>query len=222
MTDTAQMRPAVTPQLATTGVVAILRAPSAERFLDVATTLAGTGVTCCEVTLTTTGALDAISLLRDRLPGSVSLGAGTVTTPDEADAALDAGAEFLVSPGVDVAVIERALQRGAPCYPGAWTATEILVAWNAGATAVKLFPAATGGPDHVRHLRGPLPHIPLVPTGGVGIDDIPAYLRAGAVAVGLGGPLLGDSVTRQDDDALSALAQRARQALDAVASARSS
>lgn len=210
-------RPSITPQMAATGVVAILRAPTSERFPAVADTLAEAGVTCLEVTLTTPGALDSVRALRRRLPPTVSVGAGTVTMADEAEAALDAGAEFLVSPGVSIDVLERGLARGVAAYPGAWSATEVLTAWNAGAAAVKLFPAATGGPSYLRHLRGPLPAIPLVPTGGVALDDIDGYVRAGAPAVGLGGPLLGDAATGGD---LTALADRGRRALAAVAQAR--
>jgi 2-dehydro-3-deoxyphosphogluconate aldolase / (4S)-4-hydroxy-2-oxoglutarate aldolase len=213
----AVTRPQVTPQLAHTGVVAILRAADAARFGDVARVLADAGVTCLEVTLTTSGALDALGAVRAALPREVSVGAGTVTTVDEAAAAVDAGAEFLVSPGVDPDVVAAGTDRGVPSYPGAWTATEVLTAWRAGAAAVKLFPAGTGGPAHLRHLRGPLPDVPLVPTGGVGLDEVGAYVAAGALAVGLGGPLQGDAA---DGGSLDALTDRARRALDAVREAR--
>ncbi|MGH8869194.1 MAG: bifunctional 4-hydroxy-2-oxoglutarate aldolase/2-dehydro-3-deoxy-phosphogluconate aldolase [Actinomycetes bacterium] len=211
-------RPSPTPQLVDTGVVAILRAASGDRFVDVAATLAGAGVTCLEVTLTTAGALDAVRAVRDRLPDAVSVGVGTVTSVADVHAAVDAGAEFLVSPGVSMDVVTAGLARGVPSYPGAWTATEVLTAWRAGASAVKLFPAATGGPAHLRHLRGPLPDVPLVPTGGVALDDIAAYVQAGAVAVGLGGPLQGDAA---EGGSLDALADRAARALAAVRAARS-
>jgi len=114
-------------------------------------------------------------------------------------------------------VIGRATELGVASYPGAWTATEVLTAWRAGATAVKLFPAATGGPRHLTDLRGPFPQIPMLPTGGVGIDDIAAYLRAGAVGVGLGSPLLGDALTSGE---VAGVTDRARRALRAVAAAR--
>jgi len=107
--------------------------------------------------------------------------------------------------------------RGAPCYPGAFTPTEVVAAWRLGAPAVKLFPAATGGPRHLRDLRGPLPDIPLVPTGGVALEQIADYVAAGAVAVGLGGPLIGDALR---GGSTAALRERARAALDAVIEGR--
>ncbi len=208
----------VSAQLVDTGLVAILRDRTAGGFVAAADTLAGAGVTCLEFTLTTAGCLDALTATRGRLPATVALGAGTVTTPDQVRQAADAGAEFVVAPNVDPEVNAAARRCGIPCYPGGWTTSEVLTAWRAGASAVKLFPAATGGPAYLRHLRGPLPEVPLLPTGGIGIDDIGGYVRAGAFAVGLGGPLFGDAPIGDD---LPALATRARRALQAVADARS-
>lgn len=205
------------PQLVDTGLVAILRDRTADGFAAAAGTLAAAGVTCLEFTLTTAGCLDALSAARGRLPGTVALGAGTVTTPDQVRRARDAGAEFVVAPNVDPEVIAAARRYGIGCYPGGWTVSEVLTAWRAGASGVKLFPAATGGPAYLKHLRGPLPDIPLLPTGGIGIDEIVGYVRAGAFAVGLGGPLFGDAPIGEE---LPALALRAGRALRAVADAR--
>lgn len=210
-------RPAPTPQLLDTGVVAILRARTAVRVVDAAVALADAGVTCLEVTLTVPGALDTLATLNGQLSDGVALGVGTVTTEQQAIEALDAGARFLVSPATCPEVLAVAACRGVPCYPGAWTPTEVLDAWRGGAAAVKLFPAASGGPGHLRRILDPLPHVPLVPTGGIDIADAAAYIRAGAVAVGVGSPLLGDALTGGD---LGELRERAVRLLGEVAAAR--
>lgn len=215
MTDITRVPPST--QLRDTGVMAILRARSAQRFVEVSQVLVEAGVTCLEITLTSPGALAAIAEVRAALPASVDVGAGTVTTADEARAAIDAGAGFVVSPSTELDVIETALAAGVPSYPGALTATEVLAAWRAGATVVKLFPASTVGVSYVKHLRGPFPDIALMPTGGVGLAEIGDWIRAGVVGVGLGGPLLGDAADGGD---LDALAERAKQALAEVAAAR--
>ena len=207
----------ITPQLAQSGVVAILRAPSDRHLGPVSRILGEAGVTCLELTLTTPGAVDALARVRAELPGDVALGMGSVIDADQAAACLDAGADFLVSPGVCADVAVYAAEHGVACYPGGWTPTELLEAWRLGAPAVKLFPAASGGPRHLKDVRAPLPHIPLVPTGGVGLERIGDYIVAGAVAVGLGGPLVGDAL---DGGSLTALAERARVALEAVRAGR--
>lgn len=214
---TTQSRPAPSPQLSDTAVMAILRSAQPTHVEAVARTLVDAGITCLELTLTIPGALDLLPQLKAALPSGLDLGIGTVTTAEQAGAAVEAGAQFLVCPTVSLAVLEVATARGVPCYPGAWTPTEVLTAWEAGATAVKLFPAASGGPAHLRRLRDPLPDIPLLPTGGVAIDQVGDYLRAGAFAVGLGSPLVGDALDGGD---LAALATRARLALDVTAGSR--
>ena len=161
---------ALTPQLRDTGVVAILRSGAPDHLESVAHTLAESGITCLELTLTTPGALPSLARLRAALPDAVALGVGSVITAAQATAALAAGAGFLVSPGVCPAVAREAAAHGVACYPGGWTPTEIIEAWDLGVPAVKLFPAASGGPRHLKNLRGPLPDIPLIPTGGVGLD----------------------------------------------------
>lgn len=210
-------RPAITPQLRESGVVAILRADRADHLEAVAHELAAAGITCLELTMTTPGTLEALTRLRGGLDTAVALGVGSVLDAGAADAALEAGAGFLVSPGVCEEVARAAAARGVPCYPGAFTPTEVLAAWGVGAAAVKLFPAATGGPRHLRDIRGPLPDIPLVPTGGVSLEQITDYIAAGAAAVGLGGPLIGDAL---GGGSTAALRERARAALDAVAQGR--
>ncbi|MGQ4390281.1 bifunctional 4-hydroxy-2-oxoglutarate aldolase/2-dehydro-3-deoxy-phosphogluconate aldolase [Streptomyces sp. SAS_270] len=209
-------RPALTPQLGRTRVMAILRSADASALPAVARALASGGVTCLEITLTTVGALDTLAAVRAELGPDVAVGAGTVITAGQARDALAAGAEFLVAPVVDTTVVRNAADLGIPCYPGAWTPTEVSQAWRAGAAAVKLFPAGTGGPAHLHQLRAPLPDIPLVAVGGVGIDQARDYLDAGACAVGIGSPLLRGADRDPTPQALDTLTTRARTLLDAV------
>lgn len=209
-------RPALTPQLARTRVMAILRSADATGLPAVARALAAGGITCLEVTLTTSGALDALAAIRDELGPEVAVGVGTVVTIEQAGEALKAGAAFLVAPAVDTDVIRASADRGVPCYPGAWTPTEVSTAWRAGATAVKLFPASTGGPAHLRQLRAPLPDVPLVAVGGVGVGQARDYLDAGALAVGIGSPLLRGADQNPTPETLDALTARTRTLLDAI------
>ena len=172
-----------------------------------ARTLGEAGVTCLELTLTTPGAVDALARVRAELGSDVALGMGSVIDAAQAAACLDAGADFLVSPGVCPEVALYALERGVPCYPGALTPSELIEAWGLGAPAVKLFPASLGGVRYLKDVRAPLPQIPLVPTGGVALEQISDYIANGAAAVGLGGPLVGDAL---DGGSLAKLAVRAR------------
>ena len=200
--------------LATTRVVAILRAEDASRAEAVVDVLLENGIRSLELTLTTKGALEVVERLAASVPDGTDLGVGTVLTADDVDRAVDAGARFVVSPSVDVAVIEAATRHGIGSYPGAFTPTEINAAWSAGASAVKLFPAGTLGPGYLKAVRAPLPDIPLVPTGGVAVEAVGAWLDAGATAVGLGSPLIGDALSPDGD--LEALALRARTVCAAV------
>jgi 2-dehydro-3-deoxyphosphogluconate aldolase/(4S)-4-hydroxy-2-oxoglutarate aldolase len=202
-------------RLAAVPVVAILRAADAERFLEVGRVLYEAGLRAVEVTLTSKGALAAFAKLAEELPEDALLGVGTVRSPEQASQAVDAGAAYLVAPDFRPPVVAWAAERGVPVVPGALTPTEVAAAWSAGATAVKVFPvSAVGGPAYVKAVRAPLPEVPLVPTGGVGIDDIGAYLAAGAAAVGVGSPLLGDAGDPGGD--LAALADRAGRAATAA------
>lgn len=209
-------RPPITPQLGRTRVMAVLRSSDASGLPAVARALAAGGVTCLEVTLTTPGAFDALARIRDDLGPEAAVGAGTVLTSGQARDALAAGAGFLVSPVVDAELIRGVAKSGIPCYPGAWTPTEVYAAWQAGAAAVKLFPACTGGPAHLRQLRAPLPEIPLMAVGGVDIARARDYIAAGACAVGIGSPLLRGADRDPGGEALAALADRARALLEGV------
>lgn len=214
--DQSLQRPPLTAQLTSTRVMAILRLADASGLPAAARALAAGGVTCLEVTLTTAGALDAIARIKDELGAAVSVGAGTVLSAADVRDALAAGAEFLVAPNVEPDVIRTAAGLGIPFYPGAWTATEVTTAWRAGAAAVKLFPACTGGPAHLRQLRAPLPEIPLMAVGGVDLEAAGQYIAAGALAVGVGSPLLRDADRDPAPEALSALTARARALLATV------
>ena len=205
--------------LATTRVVAILRAENASRAEAVVDVLLENGIRSLELTLTTTGALDVVERLALRLPDGTDLGVGTVLTADEVDRAVDASARCRLASLAAAATgdIEAAARRGIAKDPGAFTPTEIHAAWNAGASAVKLFPAGALDPGYPRAVRAPLPDVPLVPTGGVDVEAVGAWLDAGAVAVGVGSPLIGDALTPDGD--LDALAERAR-SVSAAAGAR--
>lgn len=203
-------------RLEAASLVAILRAPTAARVREVAICLVESGIDCLEVTMTTEGALGAISDLVRELPAEALVGAGTVMDVREAEAAIDAGASFLVSPATCGSVIEWSAARDVLHIPAALTPSEILAATDAGARAVKIFPAsALGGPSYIKALREPLPDCALVPTGGVGLDEIGSYLSAGASAVGLGGQLIGDALLPGGNlDELSARAKKARDATE--------
>jgi 2-dehydro-3-deoxyphosphogluconate aldolase / (4S)-4-hydroxy-2-oxoglutarate aldolase len=207
-------RPLVPAALASSGVVAIARRVTAETAPQVADALVDGGVLAFEITLNepVAGALRAIESVARRAPG-LAIGAGTVLSVEAAQLAIDAGATFLVMPHTDPELIGWAARRGTPTLPGAFTPTEILAAWRAGAAAVKLFPASVAGPAFVRECLGPFPDIPLVPSGGVTVQSAGDFIRAGAVAVGVGSWLIGDGAP----DGVTA---RAQQIVDAVAEAR--
>lgn len=212
-------RPAIPIGMTTGGVVAIGRHVAAESAPLVAAALAEGGVRSFELTLNEpeTDALRSIEAAAHVAPGlGLEIGAGTVLSIDAAERAHAAGATFLVMPHLDVDLVGWAAARGIPAFPGCATPTEVLAAWRAGAAAVKLFPASVLGPAFVRELRGPFPEIPLVPTGGVSLESAPAFIAAGAVAVGMGGWLLGGGSVDT-----AGIVRRARQIVAAVAAARS-
>ncbi|MEU4782154.1 bifunctional 4-hydroxy-2-oxoglutarate aldolase/2-dehydro-3-deoxy-phosphogluconate aldolase [Micromonospora sp. NPDC023633] len=202
----------LTADLTAARILAIIRGTDTAAAIAAGTALLQEGVRVVEVALTTPDAVRAIEALRAAAPAGALVGAGTVlTTADVADVAA-AGAQFVVTPAV-VESIAEAARRGLPVAAGALTPTEAYTAVRMGASAVKLFPASVGGPAYLRAVRDPFPDIPFVAVGGVGLDDVPGYLRAGAIAVGLGGPLVGDAASGGDLDALRA---RARTYLAAV------
>ncbi len=179
------------------GIVAIIRATSGEQLVSVAEALYDGGIDVIEVTFTVPGVLDVISAVRKRLGDKVLLGAGTVLDPESARAALLAGAEFLVSPTVNLDVIKMCRRYDKLMMCGAYTPTEILTAWEAGSDIVKVFPADIGGPAYLKAIKGPLPQVRLMPTGGVNLETLPKFIEAGACAVGLGSQLVEKNAVEQ-------------------------
>ncbi|MCQ1950782.1 bifunctional 4-hydroxy-2-oxoglutarate aldolase/2-dehydro-3-deoxy-phosphogluconate aldolase [Arthrobacter sp. zg-Y859] len=202
-----------------TRTIAVMRASAATDYAPVVEALINGGVLSVELTLSTPGVFEELPLLRKRFGDAVEFGVGTVTSVDDAERALDAGASYLVTPTTDTAVIEAAVRRGVAIYPGGLTPTELLAGWSAGATAVKVFPASVVGPGYVSALRGPFPDLQVVPSGGVDIDDAVAWVKAGALAVSVGGPLLGDAFKGGDLGKLTERAVRLRAAVDEAAAA---
>lgn len=172
------------------GIVAVVRAESGEALVKVVEALADGGVTAAEITFTVPDALDVIRDARRALGDALVLGAGTVLDSETARAAILAGAEYLVSPTVNLDVIRLCRRYDKAVMPGAFTPTEILTAWEAGADVVKVFPAEVGGPPYLKAVRGPLPQIRLMPTGGVDLTTAAAFLKAGACCLGVGGSLV--------------------------------
>lgn len=202
--------------------VAVLRATSADRYARVVDVLVAAGITSIELTLTTPGTVDALPALVDRYGGRAEVGVGTVLSRDAAIAVVEAGAAFLVTPTVEPEVMAVARDAGRPVFPGAYTPTEIRTCWAAGAAAVKVFPASSLDPGFFRSIAGPFPDIALMPSGGVSVDSIPQWLDAGAVAVSLGGELIGDALRGGDLDALARRARACRAAVDGARPATTS
>ncbi|WP_338540689.1 bifunctional 4-hydroxy-2-oxoglutarate aldolase/2-dehydro-3-deoxy-phosphogluconate aldolase [Paenibacillus tundrae] len=180
----------LTETLLESRLVAIVRGISREAAVTAGQGMTEGGIRLMEVTLNTTGAHDIIADWRERHEGQAYVGAGTVLNVQMAREAVAAGAQFLVSPNVDLSVIEYAVEQGVEIWPGAMTPTEIVAAYEAGAKVVKLFPMASLGIPYLREIKAPLNHIPLLATGGANLDNIAEYYAAGAAAVGLGSALL--------------------------------
>lgn len=196
-------------------VLAIIRADGPDRALECIRTLVTAGIAALEVSLTTPGGAEAISKARSEFDSSVLIGAGTVVTAAQADEVADAGAGFIVTPAITRGA-KRSVELGLPLLCGALTPTEVITALDLGALAVKVFPAKLHGPGYFRELRAPLPDAPLIAVGGVDVTTAPQYLAAGALAVGLGSPLLGNAGAGGPQ---SDLAHRAAAFLEAVAHA---
>ena len=204
-------------QLERDRLLAIIRGTDPDAAVDASLTLFDAGIRFLEVSLVTTDALGVIAELTRLAPAGCGIGAGTVLTSDDVGRAAAAGATFMVTPAVTESIAE-CVRLGLPVLAGALTPTEVVAARRAGATAVKLFPGSFGGPAYLRALRDPLPDVPFVPVGGVDADSAVAYFAAGAVAVGLGSPLLGDAVQGGD---LGALRERATEFRSVAAAAGS-
>src|SRR4051794_18412036 len=172
------------------GVVAVVRSPDSARLVEVCRALADGGVSVVEITMSVPDALDVVREVRRALDDRVLLGAGTILDPETARAALLAGAEYLVAPTLNLEVIRLCQRYDKIVMPGAFTPTEILPAWEAGADIVKVFPAEVVGPAFFKALRGPLPQVRLMPTGGVDLNTAADFLKAGACCLGVGSQLV--------------------------------
>lgn len=211
-------RAAVIQQIESLGVVAVIRMNEPDRLRAVVDALAAGGVHVLEVTMTVPRAVDLIREIASTLPGGFLLGAGTVVDAATTTRVIDAGAQFVVSPVFRPAVIDAAHERDVPAMPGCMTPTEILAAWDAGADVVKVFPATGLGPGFLKDVRGPLPHVKLMPTGGVTLANAGDWIRAGAVAVGVGTALLDASAIASGN--YQVLTANARRIIDNVQAAR--
>src|SRR5437899_6834881 len=172
------------------GIVAVVRSPDSQQLVEVARALADGGVSVVEITMSVPNALEVLRQVRQALGDRVLLGAGTVLDTETARAVLLAGAEYVVAPTLNLDVIRLCQRYDKLVIPGAFSPTEVLTAWEAGADIVKVFPADVVGPAYFNALRGPLPQIRLMPTGGVDLNTAAAFLKAGACCLGVGGPLV--------------------------------
>jgi 2-dehydro-3-deoxyphosphogluconate aldolase / (4S)-4-hydroxy-2-oxoglutarate aldolase len=205
-------------QVLDSGIVAVVRAPESRELVEVVRALADGGVTVVEITFSVPNALEVLRDVRKALGDRVLLGAGTILDAETGRAALLAGAEYLVSPTLNLDVIRLCNRYDKLVMPGAFTPTEILAAWEAGADIVKVFPAEVVGPAFFKALRGPLPHIHLMPTGGVDLNTVAAFLQAGACCLGVGGHLVEPRAVATRD--FGRLTDLARQYVAAVRAAR--
>nr|WP_325877368.1 bifunctional 4-hydroxy-2-oxoglutarate aldolase/2-dehydro-3-deoxy-phosphogluconate aldolase [Mammaliicoccus sciuri] len=177
-----------------TKLIAILRNANPNDILPIVETLYKAGIRAIEVTMNSPKALESIELISNEMKGKVVVGAGTVLDAESARLAILSGATFILSPTVDKDTIRMSKKYGAVSIPGALTPTEILEAYEYGGDIIKVFPTTSLGPEYIKDLQGPLPHIPLLPTGGVSIDNVTDFIEAGAVGVGLGSALVNTKV----------------------------
>jgi 2-dehydro-3-deoxyphosphogluconate aldolase/(4S)-4-hydroxy-2-oxoglutarate aldolase len=204
--------PAALNRVYQTGIVAILRAPRGERLADAAEALLAGGVDVVEISFTVPAAHRVLEQIANRLGDKILLGAGTVLDPETARIAMLSGAEFIVSPTVNLKVIEICRRYAKPVMPGAMTPTEALTAWQAGADVIKLFPSEITGVKLVKAIQGPMPQIPLMPTGGVNQETAADFIRAGAYALGMGTTLAPkDAVANGDLNRITSLATKFRE-----------
>ena len=207
-------------RLQSTGIVAVIRAPSGELLVDVAEALLAGGVEVMEITFTVPQAHRVLEQVASRLGSKILLGAGTVLDSETARIAMLSGAEFIVSPVVNLDVIRLCRRYDKLVIPGAFTPTEVLTAWEAGADIVKVFPSDFTGAAYLKVLKAPLPQVRLMPTGGVTLETAPAFLKAGAYALGVGGSLVEAKALAAGD--MARIESLARQFIDVVKKTRSS
>ena len=206
-------------QIREVGIIPVVRAKSADEALAVVEAIREGGIPILEITMTVPGAVAVIGELSRRLGDRVLIGAGTVLDAEAAKHCVEAGAKFIVSPALDIPTIEACRRMNVPVFPGALTPTEILTAWKAGASAVKVFPAnAVGGASYLRSVKAPLPQVELIPTGGVNLTTVGELIAAGALALGVGADLVDVEALRRGDAA--AITRKAKEYVAAVAAAR--
>jgi 2-dehydro-3-deoxyphosphogluconate aldolase/(4S)-4-hydroxy-2-oxoglutarate aldolase len=217
---TARTKARVIEDLTLGGIVPVIRAESADTAVRIVEALVAGGIRTLEITMTVPDAIGAIRTVAERFGREVLLGAGTVTSRALAEGSLDAGAEFLVTPCVVSEVMAVARERGVAVLPGAMTPTEVFAAWSAGGDIIKIFPASNvGGASYLKALKGPFPQIKLCPTGGVNLQTIGDFVRAGASAVGVGGELVSKAAIDRGD--FAEITRLASEYVKAFAAARS-
>ena len=203
------------------GLIPIVRTPSSEDAMLAAEAILSAGIGIAEITMTVPDALGVLERIAKSFGDKVLLGAGTILDAKSCEAAIAAGAEFIVTPSLHLDVIETAMRHNKACIPGALTPTEVITAWRAGADMVKVFPCGpVGGPSYIKALKGPFPYIHYVPTGGVTLESTPAFIRAGAAAVAVGGELV--DVKALKAGKVDSIVATARKFLEAVQAGRSS
>ena len=201
------------------GIVPVVRASSPREALDAVEAVCRGGIRVVEITMTVPGAMEIIRELIKSGEPDVLVGAGTVLNPESARRCLDAGAQFIVSPGLNLNTIELAQKEGVLVMPGAFSPTEIIAAWDAGADLVKVFPCGNvGGPKYIKALKGPLPQIPLIPTGGVTLENAAEFILAGSEALGIGGELVQNAALRAGKPEI--ITEAARKFVEIVKKAR--
>jgi 2-dehydro-3-deoxyphosphogluconate aldolase/(4S)-4-hydroxy-2-oxoglutarate aldolase len=213
---TDSSKDAVVARIRSARAIAVIRTATVEQALDTAHAVIDAGFDLVEITYGVPDAARVIARLVEERP-DLSFGTGTVLTTEQVDESVNAGAQFLVSPCALPEMIAAARERDVVCIPGAFTPTEIYIAYSLGADFVKIFPAVANGPEYLRALRGPLPEIPIIPTSGVNIANVADWFRSGAVAVGAVGAVLDPELIRNGD--WEALTQRAREFLEAIRTA---
>ena len=206
-------------RMMTEGLIPVIRVSSAQEAVDVADAIKEGGVSFIEITMSVPGAIDTIKDLVKKYKDDIIMGAGTVLDPETGRAALLAGAQFIVSPMINLDLIQLAHRYSAVVIPGAMTPTEILTAWNAGADLVKVFPAAQmGGPEYIRAIKAPFPQILLVPTGGVNLQNAGAFIKAGSTALGAGCELVDNKAVKEKK--FNVITENTRAFLKAIKEAR--
>ena len=205
---TTPPRPDLPERTAAARLIAVLRGERADQYAPVLETLTGAGIRSVELTLSTPGTLEELPALLERCGNRMDIGVGTVTDPTDLRTAAERGAHYIVTPITRADLLEAAAEAAIPIVPGGLTPSELHAGWSAGAAAVKVFPASTVGPGYIKDLRGPFPGIRVIPSGGVDLEAAAAWLQAGAEAVSVGGPLVGDALR---GGSLEALAERAAQ-----------